>query len=94
MSTTLYGTKGGLTQKNINGGYDFVAEINTEEGGNMFTKKLASERSKVSSSYHEFINSIIEKRKPMATAEQGVKVMKILDALYLSAKTGKEVICR
>jgi predicted dehydrogenase len=43
------------------------------------------------SAYSEFIGSILEKRPPMATGEEGLKVMKILDGIYKSAETGREV---
>jgi len=91
MITTLCGTKGGLTQRNVDGGYSFGAELYTEEGGNLFTKTLDRAITPAPSAYREFIDSIIEKRPPLATGEQGLKVMKILDAIYTSAKTGKEV---
>ena len=91
MVTSLYGKKGGLIQKNTEGGYTFSAEIFTEEGGNLFTKKLDRTIGDVPSSFAEFVNSILEKRKPVATGEQGIKVMKILEGIYKSARTGKEV---
>lgn len=91
MVTMLAGTKGGIVQKNIDGAYGMTAEIYTEEDGHLFTKKIDDPAKPVPSSYHEFINSIIENRPPAATAEQGIKVMKILDALYASAETGMEI---
>ena len=91
MVTTLCGTKGGLVQKNTGGGYNFVAEVYTEEDGHLFTKRLDWSQIKAPSSYHEFVNSIIEKRSPMATGDHGVKVMRILDGIYRSAETGKEI---
>ena len=39
----------------------------------------------------EFVQSVIEGRKPLATAEEGLEVMQILDALYKSAKEKGEV---
>jgi predicted dehydrogenase len=91
MLTTLYGTKGSLVQRNIKGGYEFIAELNTEEDGNFFTKKLNRRTQPSPSAYHEFVNSILEKRPPAATGAEGVKVMKILEGIYKSAETGKEV---
>jgi len=91
MVTLLCGTKGGLVQKNTGGTYQFVAEIYTEEEGRLFTKTLDWSTVGAPSSYHEFIASILQKRPPLATGEQGVKVMKILDGIYKSAKTGREV---
>lgn len=91
MVTSLYGTKGGLVQRNVTGGYQFIAELYTEEDGNLFTKVLDRRLVQAPQSYHEFVNSILEKREPMATGEQGLKVMKILEGIYRSAASGREV---
>lgn len=91
MVTTLCGTKGGLTQKNLGEGYTFHAEIYTDENNSLFTKTLDCSTEAVPSAYREFINSILEKRQPLATAGQGVKVMKILEGIYRSARLGREV---
>ncbi|HEX2948736.1 MAG TPA: Gfo/Idh/MocA family oxidoreductase [Armatimonadota bacterium] len=91
METKLYGTKGGLLQANVGGVKEFIAEIYTAEGDQLFTKRLDKTMVDVPSPYIEFINSILESREPMATAEQGVKVMKILEGIYRSAETGQEI---
>ena len=91
MVTLLCGTKGGLVQKNVGGGYEFAAEVYTEEGGNLYTKTLDEALTPAPSAYSEFVSSILEKRQPMATGEEGLKVMKILEGIYRSAKTGREV---
>jgi predicted dehydrogenase len=91
MVTLLCGTKGGLVQKNVGGWYEFTAEVYTEESGNLFTKKLDQALASSPSPYSEFISSIVEKRPPLASGEDGLKVMKILDGIYKSAETGREV---
>jgi predicted dehydrogenase len=91
MVTLLCGTKGGLVQRNVDGDYKFAAEVYTDEGGHLFTKALDESRNSVPSAYSEFISSILEKRQPLATAEEGLKVMKILEGIYRSAETGREV---
>lgn len=91
MVTSLYGTRGGLVQRNVGGGYEFEAELYTAEGESHFTKKLDRRTQRAPSSYGEFIDSILEKREPIASGEHGLKVMKILDGIYKSASTGKEV---
>lgn len=91
MITELYGDKGGLVQKNKNGTYEFTAEIYTEEGGNLYTKVLDRADVAPPSAYHDFINSIIEGREPIAKASDGIKVQKILDGLYRSAAEGHEI---
>jgi predicted dehydrogenase len=91
MITTLYGTKGGLVQKNLNGTYQWRAEVYTEEGGNFYTKVLDKASVSSPSAYSEFVSSILEKRPPSAPGEDGLKVMKVLEGLYRSAETGKEI---
>ena len=92
MVTALYGDKGGLLQRNINGTYEFVAEMFTEEGGNLFTKKLDDACVVAPTAYVEFVNSIREKRAPLAPAADGIKVQKILEGLYASAAQGREIV--
>ena len=60
-------------------------------GGDLFTKKLDRRTGPTPSSYCEFVNSILEEREPLATGDQGLKVMKILEGIYRSAATGREV---
>jgi predicted dehydrogenase len=91
MATLLCGTKGGLAQKNVGGGYEFAAELYTEEGGNLYTKRLDEALTPAPSAYSEFVSSILEKRAPMASGDDGLKVMKILEGIYRSAETGREV---
>ncbi len=91
MITSLYGDKGGLVQKNKNGTYEFTAEIYSEEGGNLYTKVLDRAAVTPPSAYHDFVNSVLEDREPVACAEHGIKVQKILDGLYRSAAEGREI---
>ena len=78
-------------QKNVGQGYEFTAEIYTEEGDALFTKTLDKAMGDVPESYEEFVSSVIEGRQPSATAEHGIKVQKIPDGLYRSAAEGVEI---
>ena len=40
---------------------------------------------------HHFVNCILDSKKPIVTLEESLKTQQILDAIYLSASTGKEV---
>ena len=91
METKLYGTKGGLQQRNYDGGYKFKAEIYTVEDDHFFTKRLEGSQADVPTSYREFVDSILEGRDPQASGEDGVKVMKVLEGIYRSAQSGREV---
>lgn len=91
MVTSLFGDKGGLVQKNKNGTYEFEAEIYTEEGGNLFTKKLDRAVVPAPAAMNEFVSSILENRPPSASGHDGIRVQKILEGLYRSAGEGKEI---
>ena len=41
--------------------------------------------------YQEFVDAILDGREPIATGQHGLDVQLILDAIYMSAATGKEV---
>lgn len=89
----LFGTKGGLDVSSdtadslmfyttIN---DYIADAkihtgNLKGGGNYFDKEMA-----------HFVDCCLGRCECKAPAEDGVVVMKILDAIYESAKTGHEV---
>jgi len=89
----LYGTKGGM---NLNGAdmkiytevNDYLADISpkTEHyiySQEMFTAEMA-----------HFVDCVLNGAECQAPAEDGLEVMKILDAVYESAKTGHEVVVR
>ena len=86
----LYGTKGGMDLTNglkIYGEYnDFLTDFhvhtdNYKESQDFFAAEMA-----------HFVDCIVNGTECRAKAEDGIEVMKILDAIYLSAKTGHEVI--
>lgn len=91
METRLLGTKAGLVQRNINEGYEFEAELYLEENGCLFDMKLHSPVPGVKSSMHHFIESIATDKPHTATAEEGLTVMKLLDAIYASAASGEPI---
>ncbi|MBI4978100.1 MAG: Gfo/Idh/MocA family oxidoreductase [Spirochaetes bacterium] len=91
MNTRLCGTKGGLMQYNLNGEYKFEADMYTDSDGFFYTKKLDFTTAQVPAPAYEFVDSIKNKRPPLATGDEGIKVMKILDGIYTSAATGKQV---
>jgi predicted dehydrogenase len=40
---------------------------------------------------HHFVNCILDSKKPVVALEESLKTQQILDAIYLSAASGKEV---
>ena len=91
METRLLGTRGGLVQRNIEEAYKFEAEIFTERNGVHFDIKLHPPFKPVPTPMYHLIDCILNDRPHIATAEEGVRVMEILDALYQSATEGRPV---
>lgn len=91
METRLYGTLGGLVQRNLDETYKFEAELYIERGGNHFDIKLHPPYPPVPTAMYHFIDSIINDKPHIATGEEGLLVMEILDALYQSASDGTPV---
>ena len=92
ICTTLCGDKGGLSYSHKAGG-GWEAELYTEEGeeGDLYTKRFDQRTESTPSPFHDFVDSILEHRAPLATGDHGLKVMKVVEGIYRSAKTGKEV---
>ncbi len=91
METRLFGTKGGLVQRNRNAGYEFEAELYSEIGGHVVAKKPKPAPAIPGGAMGHFIDSIVKGKPHIATGEEGLTVMKLLDAIYLSARRGSPV---
>lgn len=59
METRLYGTDGGLVQRNVGGGYDLEAQTFYEQDGCQYDVHLIPPVPEVKSSMHHFIDSIV-----------------------------------
>lgn len=86
----IIGTKAGVDFSNgvkVRTTYnDFLADVNVDLsnyklGGDMFVREMA-----------HFIDCVKNGTPCMAKAEDGVEIMKILDAIYESGRTGHEVV--
>lgn len=82
----LMGTNGGLSLfparlfRNGNAGYEAVhLHLNGV--------KLPHSEERV----HHFVTCVLEGKKPLVTLEESLKLQQILDAIYTSAETGREV---
>ncbi|MBI2192763.1 MAG: Gfo/Idh/MocA family oxidoreductase [Planctomycetes bacterium] len=91
MVTVLYGDRGGVEHSNMGEGYDWGVKLFRSEGGRHLVEQVKSFPAPKENAQSHFIHCIQKGRQPMATARHGVYVMKILDALYESARTGREV---
>lgn len=91
QATRLVGTKCGLLQKNINEGYSYEVEFFKTENGTQLDCKLHEPAPKTPSSYHLFANAVRDNTDFLVKPEEGVTVMRLLDAIYESAATGNPV---
>lgn len=91
METRVLGTKGGLVQRNLNEGYDFETELCLEQNGRLTDIKPDPPVSTVPSAMHHFVDCIVNDKPHIATAEEGLIVMQLLDAIYESAEKGEPV---
>jgi len=94
METRLMGTEGGLVQRNLNAGYEFEAELYREKDGDIVKSKPGAMQARPGGAMFHFVDSIMTKTPHIATGEEGLTVMKLLDAIYASAKKGKPVSLR
>lgn len=91
METRLLGTQGGLVQRNVGEGYDFEGEIFINKDDYQYNLKLNPPISEEMSSRKHFIDCLRSGKKHIATGEEGLIVMGILEAIYKSAKLGKPI---
>jgi predicted dehydrogenase len=91
METRLFGTLGGLVQRNLDETYKFEAELYVEREGAHFDMKLHPPVPPVTTPMYHFIDCIENDKPHIATGEEGLLVMEILDALYRSAAAGTPV---
>ncbi len=91
VSTRLLGTKGGMLHHNIGDVYDSYAEFYLEKDGCQYDMRLHPPVPDVHDNMYNFIDAIINDRPHDCTPEQGLCNMRILDAIYRSAESGKPV---
>lgn len=94
MLTQLLGTKGGICQRNVGEGYEFEARVFTEDNGATWNAQLQQTTAPMPDAHREFVDAIIEDREPLAPGRHGLDVQLVLDAVYRSAATGREVAIR
>lgn len=80
----LMGTKGGAQ-------LDPLIIYKEELGAQVDLKPVYPKVDTFAAETAHFVECIIKNKEPIATGEQGLEIMQILDAIYLSAKTGKQI---
>ncbi|MDD2707968.1 MAG: Gfo/Idh/MocA family oxidoreductase [Verrucomicrobiae bacterium] len=91
METRLLGTKAGLIQCNKGEGYEFEAEIFLERNGARYDMALHPPVPAAKKSMYHFCDAILNNRPHIATGEEGLIVMELIDAIYASAAKGAPV---
>ena len=91
MLTGIYGTEGAVIQRNRGEGYDFEALALQDLGGTLTEVSPRLYPSPCPSAVEHFLDCILNDCPPEASAENGVAMMRLLDAIYLSAAEGREV---
>lgn len=94
METRLLGTKAGLVQRNCDEAYQFEAEIFLERDGAQWDMKLHAPPNYSGSAMAHFVDCIVHDKPHIATGEEGLIVMELLDAIYASAAKGRPVQIR
>ena len=94
MQTRILGTKGGVSQHNVDGTYHVVGEgVSNIDGAEVHINidRVSSEGDTISV-HDDFVCAIREDRQPLASGENGLIVARILDGLYRSAEEGREIV--
>lgn len=83
----LFGTSGGLTL--------FPAQLFRDTpGGYQMTELAGTKLPYPEDRIHHWVQSILAGKKPMIGLDEALKVQQILDAIYQSAATGREVLLK
>ena len=91
MSTIIFGDKGGAEHWNLGEGYEMGVKLIHTVKGQQKVEIIKTMPPPKENAQSHFVHSIQKNRTPMASAKHGVFVQKILNGLYESAETGREV---
>ena len=83
----LLGDKGGMYQYNLNEGYTYDVEYYSEIAGRQFDSKMHT-ADDMPSAFQLFADAVRDNTPFLVQPEDGVTVMRILDAIYRSANSG------
>lgn len=85
ISTRILGTKGGVRQYNVGDNYDFEVEYCREVNGMHFDGILHEPVPDCPDACTMFLDALVAEKPFLVNPEEGVKVMRLLDAFYRSA---------
>jgi len=90
MATRLMGTQGGLTQRNTGEGYDARAFYTTAVEGHATVAEIFP-KAEAKHAVQYAVDALAAGKPFMASADDGIRIQQVLDGLYESATTGREV---
>ena len=91
MLTGIYGTKGAIIQRNLGEGYEFQALALADIAGHLTEISPRRYPREAPSAVEHFCDCVLNDCAPEASAENGLELMRVLDAIYASAAQGREV---
>jgi predicted dehydrogenase len=91
METAVFGTDGAAIQRNRGEGYEFEALALQDAAGALSEVNPRFFPAECPSAIDHFLDCIINDCPPEASAENGLEMMRIIDAIYRSAAEGREV---
>ena len=91
MVTGIYGTNGAVIQRNRGEGYDFEG-ITLQNVAGTLSQISPKFLARCPSAIDHFVDCVVNDREPEASAENGLEMMRIIDAIYRSAAEGREVL--
>ena len=92
METWLYGTRGGLLQRNVGEGYTFAGQLFSPGASDSFlSTDVLPGSNHHASAQREFAAVVAGDIPPTQRLEESIAVMEIIDAIYRSAAAGAEV---
>lgn len=89
----IYGTEGGAVRRTENY-QDAPIRIYRREHGNLVDTELRTLPPQMPSVQQDFVEAVREGRDPLCSGEHGLMMMRIIDAVYASSRSGKEVRVR
>ncbi len=89
--TRVIGTKGAVVHRNTDGRYTFTAEAYCDMSGHPVDLVVHQARGKGPENREHFVQQIIDGKPVDPNMEDGLRMQRILDALYLSAEKGEEI---
>ena len=90
METSLIGTKVGLCQRNVGGGYNFEGYLFETSNGCKLDTQMKGGSAPKSAQFH-YVDAIVNNTPHIATGAEGLTIMKILDAIYQSASENRPI---